>query len=88
MQAIFFGKDLHRRLPTVGSNCLDILRQCNHDIRRQLVDLHFEPSLHLRHESMCQEVKTGDKRASKTSNSFSGSGTSSAPDAHLTPSPK
>jgi hypothetical protein len=63
MQAIFFGEDLHRRLPAVGSNCPDILRQHNHDIRRQLVDLHFEPSQHLCHESMCREVKTGDKKA-------------------------
>jgi hypothetical protein len=79
MQAIIFGEYLHIRLPAVGSNCPDILRQCHHGVRRQLVDLHFKPSQHLRHKSMCREAKTGNKKASKTTNSPSGSGTSSAP---------
>jgi hypothetical protein len=43
VQAIILGEDLHRRLPAVRSNRPNILRQRNHDVRRQLVDLHFEP---------------------------------------------
>jgi hypothetical protein len=88
MQAIILGEDLHRRLPAVGSNRPDILRQRNHGVRRQLVDLHFEPSQHLRHEAMCREAKAGDKKASKTTNSPSGLGISSAPETRPTPSPK
>jgi hypothetical protein len=88
MQAIILGKDLHRRLPAVGSNRPNILRQRNHDVRRQLVDQHFEPSQHLRHEAMCREAKTGNKKGLKTTNSPLGSGISYAPDARPTPSPK
>jgi hypothetical protein len=65
MQAIILGEDLHRRLPAVGSNRPNILRQRNHSVRRQLVDLHFEPSQHLRHEVMCREAKAGDKKGLK-----------------------
>jgi hypothetical protein len=65
MQAIILGKDLHRWLSTVRSNRPNILRQHNHGVRRQLVDLHFEPSQHLRHEMMRRETKAGDKKGLK-----------------------
>jgi hypothetical protein len=65
MQAIILGEDLHRQLPVVRSNRPNILRQRNHDVRRQLVNLHFEPSQHLRHEAMRRKVKAGDKKCLK-----------------------
>jgi hypothetical protein len=65
MQEIILGEDLHRRLSAVRSNRLNILRQRNHDVRRQLVDLHFEPSQHLHHETMRWETKADDKKGLK-----------------------
>jgi hypothetical protein len=65
VQAIVLGEDLHRRLSAVRSNRPNILRQCNHDVRRQLVDLHFEPSQNLHHETMCRETKVGNEKCLK-----------------------
>jgi hypothetical protein len=65
MQAIILGEDIHRRLPAVRSNRPNILRQRNHGVRRQLVNLHFEPSQHLRHEAMRRKAKAGDKERLK-----------------------
>jgi hypothetical protein len=42
MQTVMFGEDLHRRLTTIRSSRLDILRQGHHGIRRQLVDQDLE----------------------------------------------
>jgi hypothetical protein len=65
VQAIVLGEDLHRRLPFVRSNCPNILRQRNHGVRRQLVDLHFEPPQNLRHEAMRRETKAGNQKCLK-----------------------
>jgi hypothetical protein len=65
MQAIILGEDFHRRLPAIRSNRPNILRQRNHSVRRQLVDLNFEPSQHLRHEAIRRETKAGDKKGLK-----------------------
>jgi hypothetical protein len=89
MQTIILGEDLHRRLPAVRSNRPNILRQRNHGVRRQLVNLHFEPLQHLRHEAMCWEAKTGDEKGLKNHHfSPSGLGISSAPGTRPTSSPK
>jgi hypothetical protein len=52
VQTIVLGEDLHRWLTAVRSNRLDILRQGNHGVRCQLVDLHVEPPHNLCHETM------------------------------------
>jgi hypothetical protein len=62
MQAIILSEDLHRWLPVVRSNRPNILRERNHGVRRQLVNLHFEPLQHLHHEAMCWEAKAGDEK--------------------------
>jgi hypothetical protein len=54
MQTIVLGEDLHRWLTAVRSHRPDILRQGNHDVRRQLVDLDVEPLHNLHHETMRQ----------------------------------
>jgi hypothetical protein len=87
MQAIILGEYVHRWLPAIRSNRANILRQRNHGVRRQLVNLHFEPSQHLRHEAIHREANSGDKNASKTINSPSGLGIYSAPGTRPTPSP-
>jgi hypothetical protein len=43
VQTIVFGEDLYGRLTTVRSHRPDILREGNHDVRCQLVDLDIEP---------------------------------------------
>jgi hypothetical protein len=65
MQTIIFGEDLHRRLPTVGRKCPDVLHKRHHRVRRQLVDLHLKPSQHLHHESMRREAKTDSEKGLK-----------------------
>jgi hypothetical protein len=65
VQAIIFGEDLHRRLPAVGGDCLDVLRKRHHRVQRQLVDLHLEPSQHLHYEPMRREAKTGSEKGLK-----------------------
>jgi hypothetical protein len=65
MQTIILGEVLHRRLPAVRSNRPNVRCQCNHDVRRQLMNLHFEPSQHLRHEAMRQKAKASDKKCLK-----------------------
>jgi hypothetical protein len=52
VQTIVIGEDLHRRLTAVRSHRPDILRQGNHGVRCQLVDLDVEPLQDLRHETM------------------------------------
>jgi hypothetical protein len=88
MQTIMFCEDFHRGLTAIRSRRPDILRQGHHDIRRQMVDLDLESSQDLRHESMRRQTKASGKKASKTTNSPSGSGTSSAPGTRPTPLPK
>jgi hypothetical protein len=65
VQAIILGEDFHRRLPAVRSNRTNILRQCNHGVRRQLVELHFKPPQNLRHEAMHRETKAGNEKCLK-----------------------
>jgi hypothetical protein len=79
MQTVMLCEDLHRGLTTIQSRRPDILCQGHHDIRRQLVDLDLESPQDLRHESMCRETKASGEKASNTTSSPSGSGTSSAP---------
>ena len=65
VQAIVLGEDLHRRLPAVRSNRPNIFCQRNHGVRRQLVDLHFEPPQNLHHETMRRETKAGNEKCLK-----------------------
>jgi hypothetical protein len=65
VQTIVLGEDLQRRLPAVRSNRPNILRQCNHDVRRQLVDLHIEPLQNLRHKMMRRETKADNEKCLK-----------------------
>jgi hypothetical protein len=89
MQTIMLREDFDRGLPAVRSRCPDILCQGHHDIRCQLVDLDLESTQDLRHKSMCRQTKaSGKKKASKTTNSPSGSGTSATPGTCATPPPK
>jgi hypothetical protein len=88
VQTIVLGKDFHRWLTAVRSNHPNILRQGNHGVRCQLVDLHVKPPQNLRHETMRRETKAGNENASNTTNLPSGSGISSAPGTRPTPSPK
>jgi hypothetical protein len=88
MQTIMFREDFHRGLPAVRSRRPDILGQGHHGIRRQLVDLDLESTQDLRHESMRRQTKACGEKASKTTNSPSGSGTSSALGTRATPPPK
>jgi hypothetical protein len=73
VQTVLLGEDLHRRLTAIRRRCPDILRQRHHGVRCQLMNLDFE---------LLQ------KNASKTTNSPSSSGTSSAPRTRPTPPPK
>jgi hypothetical protein len=88
MQTIMFCEDFHRGLTAIRSRHPDILRHGHHDIRRQLVDLDLESPQDLRHESMRRRRRPAAKKASKTTNSPSGSGTSSALGTRPTPLPK
>jgi hypothetical protein len=52
------------------------------------VDLDLKSSQDLRHKAMCRQAKASGEKASKTTNSPSSSGTSSAPGTRPTPLPK
>jgi hypothetical protein len=88
VQTIILGEDFHKRLTVVRRNRPNILRQGNHDIRCQLVELHDKPPQNLHYEMMRREAKAGKENASNTTNSPSGSRISSAPGARPTPSLK
>ena len=88
MQTIILREDFDRGLPTVRSRCPDMFRQSHHDIWSQLVDLDIESTQNFSHKSMRRQTKASDEKASKTTNSPSGSRTSSAPGTRPTPLPK
>jgi hypothetical protein len=88
VETVLLGEDLHRRLTAIRRRCPDILRQRHHGVRCQLMNLDFELLLNLRHKTMRRQAKADDENASKTTNSPSGSGTSSAPGTRPTPPPK
>jgi hypothetical protein len=88
MQIVMFCEDLHRGLTTIRSRRPHILHQGHHGIRRSWWTL----TLKLRNTSAMNRCagrrRPAVKNASKTTNSPSGSGTSSAPGTRPTPLPK
>jgi hypothetical protein len=88
VQTVLFGEDFHRTLTAIQSHRPNILRQGHHGVSCQLVDLDFKSPQDLRHKPMCRQAKASGENASKTINSPSGSGTSSAPGTRPTPLPK
>jgi hypothetical protein len=79
MQTVMFCEDLHRGLTAIRSHHPDILRQGHHGIRRQLVDLDLELRRTSATNRCAGRQRPAAKKTSKTTNSPSGSGTSSAP---------
>jgi hypothetical protein len=88
VQTVLLGEDFHRRLTAIRSRCPDVLCQSHHGVRCQLVNLDFEFLQNLRHKTMSRQTKASGENASKTTNTPSGSGTSSAPGTRPTPPPK
>jgi hypothetical protein len=63
VQTIVLGEDFHRRLTAVRRNRSNILRQGNHGVRCQLVDLHAESPQNLHYKTMRREAKAGKEKS-------------------------
>jgi hypothetical protein len=88
MQTVMFGEDFHIRLTTIRGCRPDILRQGNHSIRSQLVDLDLKPLQDLRHKATCRQTKASSEKCLKNDQLALGLGNLLHPRDTPTPLPK